>query len=80
MDRKEQINELQSLILEAEAELASKDYMTIRASEGGEPMPDDVKTRRAALRAEINDLQTRINDLQIKLESEQEGDNGNFER
>ena len=80
MDRKEQINELQSLILEAEAELASKDYMTIRESEGGAPMPDDVKARRATLRIEINDYQVQIKSLLTELETKQEeAGNGNIE-
>tara|TARA_Y100000590_G_scaffold47747_2_gene50587 strand:- start:20710 stop:21336 length:627 start_codon:yes stop_codon:yes gene_type:complete len=49
---------------QAAAVLLSKhDWMAIREMEGGEAMPADVKTYRAAVRTESNDKETEINAL-----------------
>lgn len=44
-------------IAEAKAYLASKDYMTIREMQGGEPMPAEIKAECARLRTLINSLE-----------------------
>ena len=46
-------------IEEAKKYLSETDYMVIRDMEGGEPMPQEVKTQRAAKRALINSLETQ---------------------
>jgi hypothetical protein len=38
------------------AELAGTDWLVVRAAERGEPVPEDVRTRRDALRAEVSRL------------------------
>lgn len=43
--------------------LSRHDWMAIREMEGGEAMPADVKTYRAAVRTESNDKETEINAL-----------------
>ena len=49
---------------EVASQLLSKhDWMAIREFEGGEAMPADVKTYRAAVRAESNDKEAEINAL-----------------
>jgi hypothetical protein len=43
--------------------LARDDWMSIRESEGGTAMPDDIKTYRAAIRTESGTKETEINAL-----------------
>ena len=43
--------------------LAEHDWMAIREFEGGEAMPADIKTYRAAVRTESNDKEAEINAL-----------------
>jgi hypothetical protein len=38
------------------AELAATDWLVIRATERGEPLPEDVRARREWLRAEVSRL------------------------
>ena len=52
--------------------LVSTDYMTTRESEGGEAMPQEVKTERANARVEINRLQDEIKELREKVQEEDE--------
>ena len=47
-------------IEEAKKYLSETDYMVIRAMEGGEPMPIEVKNQRAAKRALINSLEAEF--------------------
>ena len=47
-------------IAEAKQYLSETDYTVIRDMEGGEPMPSDVKTQRAAKRALINSLEAEF--------------------
>jgi hypothetical protein len=72
METQEQINFLQSQILQLESRLSEKDYMTIREQEGGEPMPDDIKVERAQFRLMINQLQDQIAILQATLIEEEQ--------
>ena len=55
-----EINKANQRILELKNFLASKDYVAIRESEGGEPMSAELKQQRVEARAEINDLQAHI--------------------
>ena len=59
-EKSERLNRLHEEILKAENFLNSTDYMTIREMEGGEPMPEEVKQKRAEARVKINDCQARI--------------------
>ena len=47
MTLREQINEQCAIITGAKNYLASTDYLSIREYEGGEPMPIEIKTKRA---------------------------------
>lgn len=67
----ERINQLESLVLEKKAFLASTDYQSIREYEGGEPMSNETKEARAAARKDINDLQEEIDKLKEEMEKEQ---------
>ena len=59
-EKSEQLNRLHEEILKAESFLNSTDYMTIREMEGGEPMPEEVKQKRAEARVIINECQAQI--------------------
>lgn len=54
------LNTYQSEVLELKSFLYSTDYQTIREAEGGEPMSDEVRTKRSASRTRINELQDLI--------------------
>ena len=64
---KQQINEQEAVITEAKNYLNDTDYLGHREYEGGEPMPNDVKTRRAKARADINTAQAVITQLKAQL-------------
>jgi hypothetical protein len=49
-----------SIISENEAYLKATDYQVIRQTEGGTPMSDEVKEKRAMARIAINDAQIEI--------------------
>ena len=68
----DEINELQGKILEHKSYLFSTDYVVIRESETGEPIPDEVKVNRAIARSEINRLEMEIKELEKQVESESE--------
>ena len=60
----EQINTLQSKILEHKAYLYDTDYVIIRGQETGQGIPEDVKDMRSFARAEINRLDAEIAELE----------------
>ena len=68
----EQINKKQSKILEHKSYLFSTDYVVIKESETGEPIPDGVKVNRAIARAEINRLEMEIKELEKQVNEESE--------
>lgn len=67
---KQQINEQEAIVTAAKNYLHDTDYLGHREYEGGEPMPQEVKTRRAEARANINAAQATIAELKAQLESE----------
>ena len=68
----DEINELQVQILEHKSYLFSTDYVVIRESETGEPIPDEVKVNRAIARSEIDRLEMEIKELEKQVEAESE--------
>ncbi|WP_446787380.1 hypothetical protein [Macellibacteroides fermentans] len=68
----DEINKLQGQILEHKSYLFSTDYVVIRESETGEPIPDEVKVNRAIARSEINRLELEIEELEKQVEAESE--------
>ena len=68
----DEINRLQGQILEHKSYLFSTDYVVIRESETGEPIPDEVKVNRAIARSEINRLKMEIKELEKQVEAESE--------
>lgn len=68
----DEINRLQGQILEHKSYLFSTDYVVIRESETGEPIPDEIKVNRAIARSEINRLEMEIEELEKQVESESE--------
>ena len=63
----EQINTLQSKILEHKAYLYETDWVVSRFAETGEAIPEDVKSKRAECRVKIDDLRTQIKVLESQL-------------
>ena len=72
MEKQNLINQKQSKILELKSYLFSTDYVVIRESETGEPIPDEVKVNRAIARSEINRLKMEIKELEKQVEAESE--------
>ena len=68
----EQINTLQSKILEHKAYLYDTDYAVIRNQETGQDVPENVKDMRKFARAEINRLESEIAELEKQEEAESE--------
>ena len=68
----EQIDKLQSQILEHKAYLYDTDYVVIRGQETGQGIPEEVKDMRKFARAEINRLESEIAEIekQIGVQSE----------
>lgn len=66
---KQQINEQEAIVTAAKNYLHDTDYLGHREYEGGEPMPQEVKTRRAEARANINTAQATIAELKAQLEA-----------
>ena len=60
----EQIDKMQSQILEHKACLYDTDYVVIRGQETGQDIPEDVKDTRKFARAEINRLEAGIAELE----------------
>ena len=70
MTIQEQINIECAVITAAKNYLRDTDYLTIREYEGGEPMPAEIKTRRAEERAKINQSQAIIDELETRKAQE----------
>ena len=68
----EQINTLQSKILEHKAYLYDTDYVVIRSQETGQGIPEDVKDMRKFVRAEINKLEAEIAELEKQISEQTE--------
>ena len=60
----EQIDKLQSQILEHKAFLYNTDYVVIRSQETGKGIPEEVKDMRKFARAEINRLEIEIAEIE----------------
>ena len=71
---KQQINEQEAIVTAAKNYLHDTDYLGHREYEGGEPMPDEVKTRRAQARADINTAQAAIAQLKAQLAEAEAGE------
>lgn len=71
---KQQINEQEAIITAAKNYLHDTDYLGHREYEGGEPMPQEVKTRRAQARADINTAQAAIETLKAQLAEAEAGE------
>ena len=68
----EQIDKLQSQILEHKAYLYDTDYVVIRSQETGQGIPEDVKDMRKFVRAEINKLEAEIAELEKQISEQTE--------
>ena len=68
----EQIDKLQSQILEHKAYLYDTDYVVIRGQETGKGIPENIKDMRKFARAEINRLESEIAELEKQEEAESE--------
>ena len=62
----EEINQKQSRILELEAYLNSTDYHILKKEEGYDIL-QDIITTRAAARAEVNQLEQEVVELQAEI-------------
>ncbi|MFN4056644.1 MAG: hypothetical protein ACK4HW_00490 [Roseinatronobacter sp.] len=51
---------LHDTLASAQAKLSDTDWMVIRASEGGAPLPDSIRAARAEARAQISALRTEL--------------------
>lgn len=67
----EQINQQYAIITEAKNYLYDTDFYGHREYEGGAPMPEEVKTRRAQCRVDINTAQAVIEELERQKEQEE---------
>jgi len=63
----EQIDKLQSQILEHKAYLYDTDYIVIRGQEPGQGIPEEVKDMRKFARAEINRLEAEIAEIEKQI-------------
>ena len=68
----EQIDKLQSQILEHKAYLYDTDYVVIRGQEMGQDIPENVKDMRKFVRAEINRLEMEIKELEKQIGEQSE--------
>ena len=68
----EQINTLQSQILEHKAYLYDTDYVVIRSQETGQGIPEEIKGLRRLARAEINRLEAEIAELEKQFNEQSE--------
>lgn len=68
----EQINTLQSKILEHKAFLYDTDYVVIRGQETVQGIPEDVKDMRIFARSEINRLEAEIAELEKQISEQTE--------
>ena len=63
----DEINELQGQILEHKSYLYETDWVVSRFAETGEPIQEDVKSKRAECRVKIDELRARIKVLESQL-------------
>lgn len=63
----EQINELQGKILGHRSYLYETDWVVSRFAETGDPIPEDVKLKRAECRVKIDELRAQIEILESQL-------------
>ena len=68
----EQIDKLQSQILEHKAYLYDTDYVVIRGQEMGQDIPENVKDMRKFARAEINRLESEIAEIEKQIGEQSE--------
>ena len=68
----EQIDKLQSQILEHKSYLFSTDYVVIRNQETGQSISEDVRIMRNFARAEINRLEAEIAKLEKQISEQTE--------
>ena len=68
----EQIDKLQSQILEHKAYLYDTDYVVIRGQEMGQDIPENVKDMRKFVRAEINRLESEIAEIEKQIGEQSE--------
>ena len=68
----EQIDKLQSQILEHKAYLYDTDYVVIRGQETGQDIPENVKDMRKFVRAEINRLESEIAEIEKQIGEQSE--------
>ena len=68
----EQINTLQSKILEHKAYLYDTDYVVIRSQETGKGIQEEIKDLRRLARAEINRLEAEIAELEKQISEQTE--------
>lgn len=59
------LNTYYTEVLKLKTFLSSTDYQTIRESEGGEPMSDEIRKKRSDARARINELQELISATEV---------------
>ena len=68
----EQIDKLQSQILEHKAYLYDTDYVVIRSQETGQGIPEEIKDLRNFARAEINRIEAEIAKLEKQFNEQSE--------
>ena len=68
----EQIDKLQSQILEHKAFLYDTDYVIIRGQETGQDIPENVKDMRKFARAEIKRIESEIAELEKQISEQTE--------
>ena len=68
----EQIDKLQSQILEHKAYLYDTDYVVIRSQETCQDIPENVKDMRKFARAEINRLESEIAEIEKQIGEQSE--------
>ena len=68
----EQIDKLQSQILEHKAYLYETDWVVSRFAETGEAIPEDVKSKRYECRVKIDELRAQIKVLESQPPTDSE--------
>lgn len=63
-EKEQLLNEYYGVISENKWYLSNTDYQTLRETEGGEPMSEEVKVKRAEARATINEYQAKVKELE----------------
>ena len=68
----EQIDKLQSQILEHKAYLYDTDYVVIRSQETSQGIPEEIKDLRNFARAEINRIKAEIAEIEKQISEQTE--------